>query len=162
MTNKLDVNTFIEETKINPVNLDDAFMKQSSLRAYYGAMAANADMNAAKAKARFDILEARLYKKYRDAATTEGVKTTEKSLENQVKLDEEWAKGKAEYINAQCYADVAKALVSSLVDRRDMLIQLGADRRDESKGQMRVMAAQAEADRMDRLRDTAKSLYPYQ
>ena len=156
----LDVNKFIEATKVNDTTLDEAFRNQSALRAYYGAMAANADMAAAKAKARFEILEAALYKKYRDTAAETGTKVTEKSLESQVKIDKEWSKAKGAYITAQCEADIARAFVSSLIDRRDMLIQLGADRRDETKGQMRGMAAQAEADRVDRIREMARQAYP--
>nr|DAI21503.1 MAG TPA: hypothetical protein [Caudoviricetes sp.] len=52
-----------------------------------------------------------------------------------------------------------KALVMSLVDRRDMLIQLGADRRDESKGQLRMLTAQAEQQRMNALSKQTQAIF---
>ena len=156
----LDVNQFIEETRINEINLDDAFQKQSSLRAYYGAVAAEADAVASRRKMAIDVVEAKLYKKYRDQAATDGVKVTEAALTAQIKSDPVWLETKKLYIDAQAHADLARSFVASLSDRRDMLIQLGADRRDESKGTMRMMAAQAETNRMERLRTQASSVYP--
>lgn len=156
----LDVNQFIEETRINETNLDDAFQKQSSLRAYYGAVAAEADSVAARRKMAIEVVEAKLYKKYRDQAVAEGAKVTEAALTAQIKSDPVWLETKKLYIEAQAHADLARSFVASLADRRDMLIQLGADRRDESKGAMRMMAAQAENNRMDRLRAQASSIYP--
>jgi hypothetical protein len=44
------------------------------------------------------------------------------------------------------------------VDRRDMLIQLGADRRDDNKGQMRLLAVQQEEARLRELRSTASNI----
>ena len=156
----LDVNQFIEETRINETNLDDAFQKQSSLRAYYGAVAAEADSIAARRKMAVEVVEAKLYKKYRDQAATDGVKITEAALTAQIKSDPVWLETKKLHIEAQAHADLARSFVASLADRRDMLIQLGADRRDESKGTMRMMAAQAETNRMDRLRAQASSIFP--
>lgn len=156
----LDVNRFIEETRVNETNIDDAFQKQSSLRAYYGAVAAEKDLLAARCKLAIDVTEAKLYKQYRDQAVAEGVKTTEAMLTAQVKGDPSWAEVKRLYIEAQAQADIARSLVASLADRRDMLIQLGADRRDESKGSMRMMAAQAEADRLARIREQARNAFP--
>ena len=155
----LNISKFIDETRITDINLDESFQKQSSLRAYYGAIAAQQDAEAARAKMNVDVVEAQLDRKYREAAATEGRKVTEKALESAVKLDPEWAEAKKRYIDAQCMADIARTMVASLNDRRDMLIQLGADRRDESKGQARVMLAQQEADRLARIRDAASKVY---
>lgn len=158
MTPLIDVDKFIDDTKINEVNLDDCFQKQSSLRAYYGSLAAQYEANASKAKMLFEIREAQVFKEIRDSMVASGVKPTEKAIENAVKTDPRWIKERSKMIDMQCQADIARALVTSLVDRRDMLIQLGADRRGESKGQLRMMAAQEEADRMVRLQTQVKAL----
>lgn len=159
MDSNLDVQTFVAETAVNDVNMDDAFQKQSSLRAYYGALAAQCEAEAARLKVKSEVTEARLNKKYRDQAVAEGIKTSEKQLDNLVKLDPEWELDKQAWINAELKADIAKAFTASLSDRRDMLIQLGADRREDGKGQLRMMLAQKEADRLADIRDKARQVY---
>lgn len=156
----IDPNEFKKETQVKDYNLDSCFMEQSSLRAHYGAMAARAEAQASTAKVKFEVLEARLYDHHRKILTDAGAKVTEKMVENAVKTDPRWMAGKENVIEAETIASVNKALAISLADRRDMLIQLGADRRDESKGQARLLAAQNERDNMtNRAEDAAKSAF---
>ncbi len=155
----LDVEKFIEDTRVSEIHLDECFQKQSSLRAYYGALAAQYEAQAQKMSTAFEVLEAKLFKKYRDEAASSGVKATEKMLENQVKTDPLWFSGKTKVAEARRNSDILKALVMSLVDRRDMLIQLGADRRDESKGQLRMLAAQSEQARMNALTKQTQAIF---
>ena len=144
----IDPNEFQKETQVKDFNLDSCFMEQSSLRAHYGAMAARAEAQASTCKVKFEVLEARLYDYHRKTLTDAGAKVTEKMVENAVKTDPRWLAGKENVIDAETIAAVNKSLAISLADRRDMLIQLGADRRDEAKGQARLLAAQAERDNM--------------
>jgi hypothetical protein len=156
----IDPNEFKKETQVKDYNLDSCFMEQSSLRAHYGAMAARAEAQASTAKVKFEVLEARLYDHHRKILTDAGAKVTEKMVENAVKTDPRWMAGKENVIEAETIASVNKALAISLADRRDMLIQLGADRRDESKGQARLLAAQNERDSMtNRAEDAAKAAF---
>lgn len=156
----IDPNEFKKETQVKDYNLDSCFMEQSSLRAHYGAMAARAEAQASTAKVKFEVLEARLYDHHRKILTDAGAKVTEKMVENAVKTDPRWMAGKENVIEAETIAAVNKSLAISLADRRDMLIQLGADRRDESKGQARLLAAQAERDGMtNRAEDAAKAAF---
>ena len=80
-------------------------------------------------------------------------------LENQVKTDPLWFSGKTKVAEARRNSDILKALVMSLVDRRDMLIQLGADRRDESKGQLRMLTAQNEQARLNALAKQTQAIF---
>lgn len=156
----IDPNEFKKETQVKDYNLDSCFMEQSSLRAHYGAMAARAEAQASQCKVKFEVLEARLYDHHRKILTDAGAKVTEKMVENAVKTDPRWLAGKENVIEAETIASVNKALAISLADRRDMLIQLGADRRDESKGQARLLAAQNERDSMtNRAEDAAKAAF---
>lgn len=131
---------FTVNTRISDTDLDTCLIEQNSLRSTYGVAAAKAEQQAARVKVKFEILEATLYEEQRRLAAEEGEKVTEKALENRVKSDPRWGKGKMLVIDAAGIADVNRALVESLRDRKDMLVQLGADRRDEMKGQARVMA----------------------
>lgn len=142
----VDVNQFNRDTKLTEATLDGAMMEQSSLRAYYGTLAANAEAQHARLKVRFDVLEAKLYDEIRKLLAAGGEKTTEKMVENGVKLDPRWLKAKNAVIEADTIASINKGLVASLGDRRDMMIQMGADRREGYKGAMRVMEAKNEAE----------------
>jgi hypothetical protein len=144
----IDVDSFKADMQVTENNLDDCMMQQASLRAFYGARAARAEAQASSIKTRFEVREAKIYDEHRKALVTSGEKVTEKAVENMVKIDPRWIAGKQLVIEAESIAAVAKSCVFALSDRRDMIIQLGADRRDESKGQARIMAAQAERENL--------------
>ncbi|MDT4817832.1 hypothetical protein FQZ97_509160 [compost metagenome] len=138
----VDEDAFRVATSVNEVNLDQAMMEQADLRSHYGAVLARAEAQHARVKARFEVKEAQLYDSHRRALADSGEKVTEKAVENAVKLDPAWLTAKNLVIEAESIAGVLKALNESLKDRRDMIIQLGADRRDDAKGQLRILAAQ--------------------
>lgn len=144
----VDVNAFNRETKLTEATLDNAMMEQAGLRAYYGSQAAQAEAQHARLKVRFEVLEAKLYDEHRKALAASGEKVTEKMVENAVKLDGRWLKAKNTVIEAETIASINKSLVGSLADRRDMMIQLGADRREEFKGATRVLEAQGERENL--------------
>ena len=142
----VDATKFNEDTRVSEVNLDQCMIEQNSLRAYYGVMAANAEAQANRIKARFEVIEATLYEFHRKAFASAGEKATVQMVDSAVKVDPRWLKGKNVLIEAESVAMVNKALVESLKDRRDMIIQLGADRRDEFKGSARILAEKNERD----------------
>ena len=135
---KPDVTAFQRETKITDATLDQCMLDQASLMAYHTAQHARAEAQLSRVKQKFNILEAGLYDAYRKHFLKEGEKATEKAIENAVRLDTKWAAAHLLLIEAQTYADMHKGFVASLRDRRDMLIQRGADRREELKGQVRT------------------------
>lgn len=151
----VDVDQFKDDTRVTEATLDACMIEQNGLRAYYGAVAARAEAQAARVKAKFEVVEATLYDHHRKELAKLGEKTTEKMVENAVKLDPRWLKAKNMVIEADTIAAINKGLVESIKDRRDMIIQLGADRRDEYKGAARVLAEQQER---DELRERAKAL----
>jgi hypothetical protein len=142
----IDVAQFRDETKVAEHNLDDCMMQQAGLRAYYAEQAARAEAQHDRLKTRFKVLEAQLYDTHRKALLAAGEKVTEKAVENAVLMDAKWIKNQNVVIEAQTIASINRGLVDSLKDRKDMLVQLGADRREEGKGQLRTMAATAAHD----------------
>lgn len=142
----VDIQSFNRDTKLTEATLDSAMMEQSGLRAFYGSQAAQAEAQHARLKVRFEVLEAKLYDEHRKALAAGTEKVTEKMVENAVKLDPRWLKGKNTVIEADTIASINKSLVISLADRKDMMVQLGADRREEFKGGVRILAAQDERD----------------
>lgn len=143
LRHQIDPAVFKAETAINDTNLDKCFMEQSALRAYYGTETVKAEAQYNRVKRKFEVIEAKLYDEHRRLLAEAGeAKITEKMVENAVKSDPRWELASDRVIEAESIFGVAKALTVSLADRRDMLIQLGANARDESKGQARVLAAQ--------------------
>lgn len=158
LENKLDVEKFVRDTRISEIDLDKAFLEQSSLRAYYGALAAERESFANRLETVVDAKEATLARQIRAKALDEGKKLSEKMVEELVRSDPSWIKMKNAVYEAQAQASIAKAFVQSLVDRRDMLIQLGADRRDESKGQLRMLEIQKDNAKLASIRQRAQNL----
>lgn len=138
----IDVAQFQRDSHVSELNLDEAMMQHTGMRAFYGAQAAYAEAQAAKVKAQFEVIEASLFDKHRKAIVAAGDKATEAVVDAAVKRDPMWLKAKTKVIEAQTIAEVNKGLSWALSDRRDMLIQLGADRREEFKGAVRVTQQQ--------------------
>lgn len=140
-----DPTKFRVETSISDHDLDRCMIEQNGLRSFYGTNAARAEAQAGRMKVKFEVIEAKLYEEERRLAAEDGEKVTEKMLENRVKTNAIWLKAKLAVIDAQGVSDINRALVESLKDRKDMLVQLGADRRGEMQGATRVMAASSHA-----------------
>jgi len=138
----IDMAEFRDEIRVSVNTLDDAMMQQAGLRAYHGEQAAHADAQHSRLKLRHEVVEARLYDKHRKALALTGEKVTEKMVENAVKQDPEYVSSKNRVIEAETIAAVRRSCTDALRDRKDMLVQLGADRREEGKGQLRILAAE--------------------
>ena len=140
----VDAVQFRADTRLTEATLDACMIEQNGLRAYYGAQAAQAEAQASRLKVKFDVVEATLYDEHRKALALSGEKVTEKMVENAVKMDRRWSKAKNMVIEAETIAAINKNLVESLKDRKDMIVQLGADRRDEYRGATRIMEDRSE------------------
>ncbi|MFK3741023.1 hypothetical protein [Massilia sp. TN1-12] len=138
----IDMAEFRDDIKVSINTLDDAMMQQAGLRAYHGEQAAHAEAQHSRLKLRHEVVEARLYDKHRKALALTGEKVTEKMVENAVKQDPEYVSSKNRVIEAETIAAVRRSCTDALRDRKDMLVQLGADRREEGKGQLRILAAE--------------------
>jgi len=144
----LDPGAFSKDILVTEDRLDACMVEQSGLRSHYGAQAAYAEAQHDRVEAKFKVLEAKLYDEHRRNLTASGEKVTEKAIENAVRMDPRWLQGMSAVIEAQTISQVNRNAVMALNDRRDMLIQLGADRRDEMKGQLRIMERSANSERM--------------
>ena len=142
----VDASEFNEAARISEVELDRCMIEQNALRAYYGVLAAKAEAQATRVKNRFEVLEATLYNDVRGKLSGLDAKVTEKMIDNAIKIDPRWLKGKNLLAEAEEIAQTNKILAESLRDRASMLVQLGADRRDDFKGEMRTLSKQSDRD----------------
>ena len=133
-----------QHVSIDINNLDDAYTKHAGWFVHYANMRSLARKQFEKMKSAFEVLEARLYAEIRASlAADASKKPTEAAIEAAVKADPRWWAGKNRVIEAQGIYDLAQNSASAFEQRRDMLIQIGSDRRLERQGQARVMEAKA-------------------
>jgi hypothetical protein len=138
------IKTFVEpdqmitDCAINLSDLDGAFIAQSSLVAYYASRHADAIRQSERLKLMLEVTEARAAKTYREEALAAGEKTTEARISQEVTLNTTVVKARMALIDARQVTDVLKGACDSLRQKRDMLIQLGVDRRDERRGDARL------------------------
>jgi hypothetical protein len=136
----IDVDQYIKDTTLTDGNLQGCMLNQTGLRAHYATLAARAAAQYNSMKARFEVMEAGLYNKHRQRLSMLNEKVTEKMVETAVKLDPAYLTGKGLVIEAESIADIVKGRAAAFEDRRNMLMQLGADKREEMKGAPRIMA----------------------
>lgn len=154
---EIDVGQFRKDISVSETNLDNCMMEQAGLIAYYIEKAARAEAQAQRTKVQVEIGEAKLFDQHRKALAATAEKVTEKMVESAVRLDPKYGAIQNRLIEAESRAAIAKGCVEALKQRRDMIIQLGADRREEGKGAVRIMAAeQSHADLKARALAAAK------
>jgi hypothetical protein len=136
----LNVDTFQDDLEIDDRDLNHAFMRQASLFAYYAAIHVRAMRKEARTKLLLEIEEAKVAKAIRDKMVAEGTKTTEKQIEQEVSRTPSYIKAVNAYNEAKANTALAVSAVEAFRQRRDMLIQLGANQREELKGEVRVVA----------------------
>lgn len=155
----IDVPQFQEDIHVDEVNMDEAMMTQAGMRAFYGAQAAYAEGQASREKAKFEIFEAKLNEIHRKDLVAKGDKVTEAMVLSAVKADARWIAAKERVIEAETIASINKSLVVAMGDRKDMLVQLGSDRRKDYEGQLRIVAHDSSKNMTaDRARDIAAGI----
>lgn len=122
-------------------NLDDAFMSQSGMFAHYSGVAHRAARRYDQIAQQVKLVEARLDQEIRQQAADDGEKITEAAIKNRLLLDPRHRKITERMHDAKAVAGMTKDACESFKQRRDMLIQMGANVREEQKGEMRMKAA---------------------
>lgn len=141
---KPDLKAFQSEILVTDANMDKAIREHAGLLAYYIALHAESEAQAKTVKMEFEQLEAGLYDAHRRYSLSLGEKATEKAIENNVRMDKKWKRARKKVIDAEQYADVYRGFVNAIRDRGYMLNTLGANRREEMKGQRRILQEQDE------------------
>lgn len=141
-----------EDLKISRADVDVSMRDQAGLYGHYAQISMRAGLSADRKKSELEILEAQVDEELRNKAADEGVKITEASLAKKILLDSRVQAKRYELNKAKAEAALAKEALEALKMRRDMLVQIGKDRREEMLGDVRV---QAHDSRMGALKDDA-------
>lgn len=152
----IDAERLKRDLAINPTNIDDALMTHASNYVHYAVQASNARRQYDKTKAAFEILESRLDHRHRETLKVENPKTTEAQIRAAVVSDPVWSQGNTRLIETRAIYELAQDAKEAYMMRRDTLLQLAKDAREERLGQLRVTAMDSAKDRvMNKLRDAA-------
>lgn len=134
----LDPEQFGKDVRIIDTDLNECFMNQAPLNAHYGAVWAYANAKYNAAKFTLGVLESEIDAELREEAESEGKKVTEASITKAIRLDSRLITANKKLIDLELKANLAKQNLDSFRQRRDMLIQCGADAREGMKGSMRM------------------------
>lgn len=142
----------IKDTSLNSMDLNDAFLNQAGLAAFYGSMYARAMGQAARLKLRRDVTYAKVSEKLREEHRLANNKITESQLTALVEKDPRSQAISEVYIAAMEIEQELRGAVEAIKNRRDMVIQLGATSREESKGTLRMTMTKGISDRSEELK----------
>jgi hypothetical protein len=136
-------NNLSTDLKIDRNDLDSEFANQARLYAYYGTMAALAESRRQHLKNELELLYAHLDAEKRNQARVEAesmkIKFTETMFENMVKSDPRYQTKMKEYLNTQELANILDVGKKAFEHRKDMLVSLGANHRQSTTMDKRVM-----------------------
>lgn len=139
-----DLRTFLDADKLRAdlefteTNISNAMTRQAALFAHYSTLAHQAQFQADRADQQVDLVEAQLDQRYRDAFASAGTKVTENMIKASIIKDEKYQKALLRKHEAKAIAEMVKSAADSFRHRRDMLIQVGADLRQQAQGGVRV------------------------
>jgi hypothetical protein len=153
----IDPQKLRDDLEIDPRDLSMSMMRQAGLFAYYCTVAAQAEKQMGQMEQLQEIIEARLDKKVRDAAVAAGTKITEAQVKAQIALEPKAIAIRTAVNKARMVASICKSGADSFRHRRDMMIQLALNDREERKGELRLhennheRAASAQEQRRQRM-----------
>jgi len=128
----VEVTQYLKEcVTIEPMALEEEFIRVPSDLAYWGARFADAQRDAALAKLRRDEVEAAIDAEHRTVAASSGEKVTEKVIASRVAQDDRMKAVEIELIDADARAQRARAFCDAVRAKRDMVIALGSQVRAE-------------------------------
>jgi len=151
---KLDPAQFESDVRIDEVNLDASFRGQAGLFAHYAVIRAEAMRVAAGKSILLDVTKAQIDKTIRDRIADEAAqaaiddpkgkfsKPTETAIFSEVTCSPAYLTARKALIEAEAMEELARNALEAFKQRRDMLIQLGADARHEMSGELRSVSRQ--------------------
>lgn len=116
---------------IEPMALEEEFVRVPADLAYWGARWADAQKEAALAKLQRDQVEAAIDAEHRAVAASSGEKVTEKVIAARVVADERMRAIEIELIEAEARASRARAFADAVRAKKDMVVSLGSQVRAE-------------------------------
>lgn len=116
---------------INQSEINEELARQASLYAYYSEQGSLLNEKVSRLKLSLEVFEAALDGKLRDHATARREKLTEVQIEKAMRRNDEWVRRREQLIEAQTSAEQINGLVKAFAHKKDMLIALANNMRQE-------------------------------
>jgi len=123
----------LADLDIDPERLEHEFKMQSSLFCHYSLQHIKALNALRRKKAQKEELHAFLDLHYRDNFNADGIKFTEAMVRSKIIQDERMLKLEAEILELESIVGIFKVVVDSFDQKGNMLVSLGALRREEMR-----------------------------
>jgi hypothetical protein len=123
----------MQDVSFTEALINEAFVSQAALFAYYADQSRVATKTADNLKMRIDMVASSLDEAIRNKAATDGAKITEKLVEQAICRDDKYIKAVEEYNNAKSTAQMLRDTLEALKMKKDMLIQVGTNIREEKR-----------------------------
>lgn len=129
-----------KDVEIQIETIDQSFIEQASLFAYYAEQSKAANKREMAADLQLDVIKAKIDKAIREEHAELGKKVTENGIETLVLLNPDFQKAKVSYIEAKTNALLLRDYLTALSHKRDCLVQLGKASREDGKSQVRSLS----------------------
>lgn len=117
-------------------SISTAMIRQAALFAHYSTLSAQAKFQYDRCKQSVELYQANLDQQLRDDLTTAGTKFTEKVIEAMVLKDSGYQAAITRMHEAKAIASMVDTAADSFRHKKDMLIQVGADLRQQKQGEL--------------------------
>lgn len=152
---KHEVDSVNEDLRIDEDNLNSEYTKQPSLFTWYAVMSAESEALRDSLKFELEMLYAQIGKQVRLEIELCGDKVTEKLIDQEIARKEEYRQKKEELLEANRQFNVMKAVKEGLVQKKDMLISLGANLRGEIGSNVKILKEES-SDKASKIKSIRK------
>lgn len=136
----------VDELRItvdNPVELSEQMAQQPSKYAWVAVLYALASDHYERLKRRHKVLSAQLDKHHRKHRDDKALKITEAIITADIEADGQYIKSGDDLQNAKLNRDLLDAAVEAFEQRKDMMISIGSNLRQEREGELRILQSKA-------------------
>lgn len=120
-------------SKIDPCEIEEALAQLPAIYGYYAGLLADAKEAISILTLKLEKLEAQVRRKNRIDLKTKGSKITEKILDAETYLDVDFLELKTDIIKSETKYNLVRNILTTLEYKKDMLIQLSVNARQEKK-----------------------------
>jgi hypothetical protein len=134
---KINVKTFATAsdialaTAINPNDIDGSLVSLASEFSRFNLLAAQGRLQMNGLETRLELVSAKLDKLLRDQATKAGEKITEAKLEQAIRRNKHYLQTSTDLNEAKAVVKVLEGTLEAIKMKRDMLVQMNKNNRDE-------------------------------
>lgn len=144
-----------EDISFTEATLDDSMVEQPSLVAHYGRLLAEAEYEVDLAKQKLEIAESKAAHQLRDDAAEEGKKISEAQITSTLPTVETVVRARMNLNKAKVEFGAMKAAFEALRHKKDMMVQIGVNRRTEIEGKINGLIR---ADKLDKTKQSDAEL----